>query len=208
MFYMFKMTIFVSTHNYLLKSLKFVIEQNHFIDLTIDSPIIVIVNLYNLIPKRTIKAFLPRNYGDMESPTVTIFDGGIRGQSNNLDFYSFVDYVVQYGMNVNQVLEIIVTKFFTSHQLADTIICKLPQMIQKYRSNIVIILHLFATYKQLHLSEMKWLLGHMVKSIHNIPESIIAAVFSPVVIDYFRKVIDNKLKKTKIPTNKQNREMK
>jgi hypothetical protein len=130
---MFKMTIFVSTHNYLLKSLKFVIEQNHFIDLTIDSPIIVIVNFYNLIPKRTIKVFLPRNYEDMESPTVTIFDGDIRGQSNNLDFYSFV---------------------------------------------------------------------------HNIPESIIAVVFSSVVIDYFRKVIDNKLKKTKIPTNKQNREMK
>jgi dsRNA-specific ribonuclease len=48
----------------------------------------------------------------------------------------------------------------------------------------------------------------MVKSIHNISESIIAAIFSPVVIDNFRKVIDNKLKKSKIITtkNKQNRE--
>jgi dsRNA-specific ribonuclease len=80
-------------------------------------------------------------------------------------------------------------------------------MIQKYRSNIVIITDLFATYKQLHLSERKWLLGHMVKSIHNISESIIAAIFSPVVIDDFRKVIDNKLKKSKIiTTNKQKRE--
>ena len=48
----------------------------------------------------------------------------------------------------------------------------------------------------------------MVKSIHNISESIIVAIFSPVVIDDFRKVIENKLKKSKImtPTNKQNRE--
>jgi hypothetical protein len=105
MFYMFKMILFVSTSNYLLKSFKFVIEQNHFIDLTIDSPI--------------------------------------------------------------------------------------------------------AINEQLHFSERKWLLSHMVMPIHNIPEPIIVAVFSPVVIDYFRKVIDNKQKKkTKIPTNKQNREMK
>ncbi|MGZ8890628.1 MAG: hypothetical protein ACXW0J_04420 [Nitrososphaeraceae archaeon] len=164
MFYKFKKTL-VSAHDYLLKSFKFVIEQNHFIDLIIDSPIIV--NLYNLIPKLTIKALLPRNYGDMESPTVTIIDGGIRGQSNNLDFYSFVDYVVQYGVNVNQILEIIVTKSFTAHQLADTIICKLPKMIQKYRSNIVIIMDLFATDEQLHLSEKQWLPGHM-KSIQKL----------------------------------------
>ncbi|MGZ5470937.1 MAG: hypothetical protein ACXWE0_04630 [Nitrososphaeraceae archaeon] len=64
-------------------------------------------------------------------------------------------------MNVNQVLEIIVTKSFTAHQLADTIICKLPKMIQKYRSNIVIIMDLFAIDEQLHLSEKQWLLGHM-----------------------------------------------
>ena len=81
-------------------------------------------------------------------------------------------------------------------------------MIQKYRSNIVIITDLFSTDEQLHLSERKWLLGHMVKPIHNISESIIVAVFSPVVIGDFRKVIDNKLKKSKIITtkNKQNRE--
>jgi hypothetical protein len=70
-------------------------------------------------------------------------------------FYKFKE-----GVNVNQVLEIIVTKFFTAHQLADTIIYKLPKMIQKYRSNIVIT-DLFATDEQLHLSEKQWLLGHM-----------------------------------------------
>lgn len=50
----------------------------------------------------------------------------------------------------------------------------------------------------------------MVKSIHNISESIIAVVFSPVVIDDFKRVIDNKLKKSKIITTKQTkqREMK
>ena len=74
-------------------------------------------------------------------------------------FYKFKKRV-----NVNQVLEIIVT---TAHQLADTIICKLPKMIQKYRSNIVIIMDLFATDEQLHLSEKQCLLGHM-KSIQKL----------------------------------------
>ena len=206
MFYKFQNTFFVLSH-YLLKSFKFNIQQNQFIDLTIGSPTIF-VNLYNLIPKLTIKALLPRNYGGMESPTVTIIDGGIRGHSNHLDFYSFIDYAIQYGINVNSALErIIITRSFTAHQLANTVICKLPKMIQKYRSNIVIITDLFATDEQLHLSERKWLVSHMVKSIHNISESIIAAIFSPVVIDDFRKVIDNKLKKSKIiTTNKQNTE--
>ena len=202
-----KKTLFVSSHHYLLKSFKSNIEQNQLVDLTIGSPTIFI-NLYNLILKLTVKALLPRNYRGMKSSTVTIIDGSIRGHSNHLDFYSFIDYAIQYCMNVNSVLErIIVTRSFTAHQLADTLICKLPKMIQKYRSNIVIITDLFATDKQLHLSERKWLLGHMVKSIHNISESIIAAIFSPVVIDDFRKVIDNKLKKSKIiTTNKQNGE--
>ena len=210
MFYKFENTFFVSAHDYLLKSFKFDLQQNQLVDLTIGSPTIFI-NLYNLIPKLTIKALLPRNYGGMESPTVTIIDGAIRGHSNHLNFYSFIDYAIQYRMNVNSVLErIIITRSFTAHQLANTIICKLPKMIQKYRSNIVIITDLFATDEQLHLSERKWLLGHTVKSIHNISESIIAVVFSPVVIDDFKRVIDNKLKKSKIITTKQTkqREMK
>jgi hypothetical protein len=50
-------------------------------------------------------------------------------------------------------------------------------------------------------------LGHIIKSIHDISESIIAAVFSPVVIEDFRKVIDNNPKSEIITTtNKQNRE--
>jgi len=207
MFYKFENTFFISAHDYLLKLFKFDLQQNQLVDLTIGSPTFF-VNFYNLIPKLTIKALLPRNYGGLESPTVTIIDGVIRGHSNHLDFYSFIDYAIKYGINANSALErIIITRSFTAHQLANTIICKLPKMIQKYRSNIVIITDLFATDKQLHLSERKWLLGHMVKSIHNISESIIAAIFSPVVIDDFRKVIDNKLKKSKIiTTNKQKRE--
>ena len=161
-----------------------------------------------MIPKLAVKALLPKKYNSLDSPTVMIIDGNIRGQPTHLEFYNFVDYAIKYGMNVNSVLErIIVTRSFTAHQLADTLICKSPKMIQKYRSNIVIITDLFATDKQLHLSERKRLLGHMVKSIHNISASIIAAIFSPVVIDDFRKVIDNKLKKSKIiTTNKQIRE--
>jgi len=207
MFYKFENTFFVSAHDYLLKLFKFDLQRNQLVNLIIGSPTFFI-NFYNLIPKLTIKAFLPKNYGGLESPTtVTIINSVIRGHSNHLDFYSFIDYAIKYGINVNSALErIIITRSFTDHQLANTVICKLPKMIQKYRSNIVIITDLFATDEQLHLSERRWLFGHIIKSIHDISKSIIAAVFSPVVIDDFRKVIDNNLKSEIITTtNKQNR---
>ena len=203
MFYKFENPYFVSANDYLLKSFKFDIRKNQLIDLTIGSPTLF-VNFYNLIPKLAIKALLPKNYGGLESPTLTIIDGSIRGQSTHLDFYNFIDYTIQYGMNVNSVLErIIVTRSFTAHQLADTIICKLSKIIQKYKSNIVIITDLFATDEQLPLSERKWLLNHMIKSINSISGSIITAVFSHAVIDGFRKVIDSNILKSKTITQHQ-----
>jgi hypothetical protein len=134
-----------------------------------------------------------------------IIDGNIRGESTHLDFYNFVDYAIQYGMNVNSALErIIVTRSFTAHQLANTVICNLTKMIQNYKSNIVIITDLFATDEQLHISERKWLLQHMVKSINCISESIFTVIFSPVMINGFQKVIGNKIRKSKI-NNKYNK---
>ena len=59
MFYKFENTFFVSAHDYLLKSFKFDLQQNQLVDLTIGSPTFF-VNFYNLIPKLTIKALLPR----------------------------------------------------------------------------------------------------------------------------------------------------
>jgi hypothetical protein len=76
-------------------------------------------------------------------------------------------------------------------------------MTQKYKSNVVIITDLFATDEQLHLSERKWLLNHMVESINSISELIIAAVFSPVIIDGFQKVISSNTQRSKkLTTNK------
>jgi hypothetical protein len=189
--------VFVSAHDYLLKSLRIDIQNNQLIDLTVGSPTIFL-NLYDLIPKLAIKALLPRKYGGIESPSVTIIDGNIRGRSSHLDFYSFIDHAIQYGINVESVLErIIVTRSFTAHQLADTIICKLPNMIQKYKSNLVLITDLFVTDETLHNSERKWLLNHIVNSIKRISESIIA-IFSPVTIEGIQKVINVNTQKSKI----------
>jgi hypothetical protein len=197
MFYKIENTFFVSAHDYLLKSFQINIQKNQLIDLTISAPTLFL-NLYNVIPKLAVKALLPRNYNGLESPTVVIVDGNIRGKSTHLDFYSFVDYAIQYGMNINSTLErIIVTRSFTAYQLADTIICNLSKMIQKYKSNIIIITDLFATDEQLHLSERKRLLQHMVKSINSISESIIAAIFSPVMIDGFQKIVGNNMRNQK-----------
>jgi hypothetical protein len=193
MFYKIENPFFVSAHEYLLKSFKFDWQKNQLIDLTINNPTLFL-NLYNLISKLAVKALLPRKHNGLESPTVMIIDGSIRGQSTHLDFYSFVDYAIQYGMNVNSVLErIIVVRSFTIHQLADTIIHNLTKMIQKYKSDIVIIIDLFATDEQIHLAERKRLLQYMVKSINCISKSIITAVFSPVMIGGFQKIVRNNI---------------
>ncbi|MGE0243752.1 MAG: hypothetical protein AB7P56_07470 [Nitrososphaeraceae archaeon] len=198
MFYKIEHPFFVSAHDYLLKSFQIDIQKNNLVDLTIGTPTLFL-NFYNLIPKLAVKALLPRKHSGLDSPTVTIIDGNIRGQSTHLDFYNFVDYAIQYGMNVNSALErILVARSFTAHQLANTIICNLTKMILKYKSNIVIITDLFATDEQLHISERKWLLQHMVKSINSISESIIMVIFSPVMIDGFQKSYwkqDTKIKK-------------
>jgi hypothetical protein len=100
MFSNLQKTLFVSAYDYLLKSFKFNIQQNQLVDLTIGS-LNIFVNLYNFIPKPSIKVLLPRNYDGIESPSVTIIDSSsIRGHSNHLDFYSFIDYAIQYGINV------------------------------------------------------------------------------------------------------------
>ncbi|HET8792609.1 MAG TPA: hypothetical protein VFM31_02355 [Nitrososphaeraceae archaeon] len=201
MFYKIENPFFVSAHEYLLKSFQIDIQKNHLVDLTIGSPTLFL-NFYNLIPKLAVKALLPKKYNGLDSPTVMIIDGNIRGQPTHLDFYNFVDYAIKYGMNVNSALErIIVARSFTAHQLANTIICNLTKMIQKYKSNIVIITDLFATDEQLHISERRWLLQHMVKSINCISESIITVIFSPVMVDGFQKVIGNKIRKSKNNNN-------
>ena len=197
MFYKIENPFFASAHDYLLKSFQIDIQKNHLVYLTIGSPILFL-NFYNLIPKLAVKALLPRKHSGLDSPTVMINDGNIRGESTHLDFYNFVDYVIQYSMNVNSSLErIIVARSFTAHQLANTIICNLTKMIQQYKSNIVIITNLFATDEQTHISERRWLLQHMVKSIYCIFESIITVIFSPVMINGFQKVIRNKTRKSK-----------
>jgi hypothetical protein len=204
MFYKIENPFFVLAHDYLLKSFQIDIQKNHLVDLTIGTPTLFL-SLYNLIPKLAIKALLPRKHSGLDSPTVMIIDGNIRGESTHLDFYNFVDYAIHYGMNVNSALErIIVTRSFTAHQLANTVICNLTKMIQNYKSNIVIITDLFATDEQLHISERKWLLQHMVKSINCISESIFTVIFSPVMINGFQKVIGNKIRKSKI-NNKYNK---
>ena len=201
MFYKIENPFFVSAHEYLLKSFQIDIQKNHLVDLTIGSPTLFL-NFYNLIPKLAVKALLPKKYSGLDSPTVMIIDGNIRGQPTHLDFYNFVDYAIKYGMNVNSALErIIVARSFTAHQLANTIICNLTKMIQKYKSNIVIITDLFATDEQIHISERKRLLQHMVKSINCISESIITVIFSPVMVDGFQKVIGNKIRKSKNNNN-------
>lgn len=193
--YEFGNTVFITAHEYLLKSIKLKLQKNKTFDLMVGSPILF-VNFSELIPELCIRTLLPRNYGGIESPTVMIIDGNTNNYNllNKIDFHNCVEQALKYGMDINSVLErIIITRSFTIYQLANIIIYDLSKLIKKYKSNLVIItIDLFTiNEKQFSISEKQRLLHHIIKKIHNISDSIIV-VFSSIEIEGFRKMINHK----------------
>ena len=193
--YEFGNIVFITAQEYLSRSIKLKIQENKTINIIAGSPTLF-VNFSKVIPELCIRALLPRNYGGIESQTVIIIDGNTNNYnlSNKIDFDNCVEQARRYGIDINSVLErIIITRSFTIYQLANTITYDLFKLIKKYKSNLVIITIDLFTNNEEHFnrSEKQWFLHHIIKNIHNISDSIIA-VFSPIKINGFKKVINYK----------------
>jgi hypothetical protein len=68
-------------------------------------------------------------------PYVTSVDAG-----NSLDFYQFVDFIRQYGLDIKETLQrIVVSRSFTVHQLTNLIINELPNIIRQLDTCLVIV---------------------------------------------------------------------
>ena len=98
------------------------------------------------------------------SPYVVIVDAG-----NSLDFYRFVEFIRQYGLDMKETLQrIVVSRAFTIHQLTNLIVNELPNIIRQLDTCLVIIpdlLHMFTHDPNIDHKEAKHLIKEIVSVI-------------------------------------------
>jgi hypothetical protein len=107
---------------------------------------------------------MSKRVGGFDAPNIIIIDGG-----NSLDFYLFVNFARQYGLDTKSILQqIIVSRAFTVYQLTDLIITELPKIIQHYNSNMVVIsnfLEMFLREPRLDINEAEYLIREVKHSL-------------------------------------------
>ncbi len=100
-------------------------------------------------------------------PYVVIVDAG-----NSLDFYQFVEFIRQYGLDIKETLQrIVVSRAFTVHQLTNLIINELPNIIRQLDTCLIIVpdlLHMFTHDPNIDRKEAKHLIKEIVSTIRKI----------------------------------------
>jgi DNA-directed RNA polymerase subunit RPC12/RpoP len=95
-----------------------------------------------LMTRLSIRSLLSKRQGGVGSPFVITIDAG-----NSLDFFQYVNFARQYGLDIEKILQrIIVSRAFTVYQLADLVINKLPEVIKQFDTRLVVVsdlLHMF-----------------------------------------------------------------
>ena len=103
-------------------------------------------------------------------PYIVIVDAG-----NSLDFYQFVEFIRQYGLDIKETLQgIVVSRTFTVHQLTNLIINELPSIIRKLDTCLVIVpdlLHMFTDDPNVDHNEARHLIKEIVSTIRKIAVS-------------------------------------
>jgi len=130
-----------------------------------------------IIERLCVRAQMPTRYGGFDASSVLVVDG-----ANSSDIYQCTDFAKLYGMNVNKVLQnIISSRAFTVYQLANLITNELLKTICQYNSKIVIIsdlLYFFAGKDSTYLDEqeMKLILKEIVLSLQQIKKECLVIV--------------------------------
>ncbi len=154
--------------NYKGDTLDFGIEKlDYLVNFSNDDRVCVVGNkkYTNMIVTRLcIRALMSKRVGGFDAPNIIIIDGG-----NSLDFYLFVNFARQYGLDTKSILQqIIVSRAFTVYQLTDLIITELPKIIQHYNSNMVVIsnfLEMFLREPRLDINETEYLIREIKHSL-------------------------------------------
>jgi hypothetical protein len=100
-------------------------------------------------------------------PYVVIVDAG-----NSLDFYQFVEFIRQYGLDIKETLQrIVVSRAFTVHQLTNLIISELPNIIKPLETCLIIVpdlLHMFTHDPNIDPKEATYLIKEIISAIRKI----------------------------------------
>ena len=123
-----------------------------------------------LMTRLSIRPLLSKRQGGVGSPFVITIDAG-----NSLDFYQYVNFARQYGLDIQEILQrIIVTRAFTVYQLADLVINELPEVIKQFDTCLVVIsdlLHMFTHDPNVDRKEGIYLIKEIVFAIRKISMS-------------------------------------
>ncbi|NND86143.1 MAG: hypothetical protein HKM23_02195 [Nitrosopumilus sp.] len=142
----------------------------HFLTLN-DKLSISGIQTQKIIERICVRAQLPSRYGGLNSK-VLLVDG-----ANSSDLYQCVDFAQQYGLNVNKILDgVISSRAFTVYQLANTVIAELPNIVKKHDVKIVIItnlLYYFTNDLRLDTNEMKMILKEIIKTLNKIQDCLV-----------------------------------
>ena len=145
-------------------------DSLHFLTLN-DKVCISGIHTQKLIERLCVRTQMSSRYGGLNSK-VLLVDG-----ANNSDLYLCVDFAQQYGLNVNKILDgIVSSRTFTAYQLANTIINNLPHAVKQYDVKVVVITNLlnyFTNDPYLDAHEMKMILKEIVKTLNRIENCLV-----------------------------------
>jgi DNA-directed RNA polymerase subunit RPC12/RpoP len=124
--------------------------------------------IYSLYLSLRHKGFsLSSNSSSSLMPYVLIVDAG-----NSLDFYQFVEFIRQYGLDIKETLQrIVVSRAFTVHQLTNLIVNELPNINRQLDTCLIIVpdlLHMFTHDPSIDRKEAKYLIREIVSAIRKI----------------------------------------
>jgi len=129
------------------------------------------IHVQKIIERMCVRAQLPHRYGGLDTD-VLLIDG-----ANSSDLYQCIDFAQQYGLDVNKILDgIISSRAFTVYQLANTIIQELPYAIKQYNVKVVVITNLlnyFTNDPHLDTNEMKIILKEIIKTLDKIQDCLV-----------------------------------
>ena len=142
------------------------------------------IHTQKLIERICVRAQLPSRYGGLDSK-VLLVDG-----SNSSDIYQCVEFAQQYGLNVIDTLDgIISSRAFTVYQLTNIIIHELSSTIKQYDVKVVIItnlLYYFTNNPYLDTVEVSSILKEITKTLNKIQNCLVVVSLGfPTQYDIF-----------------------
>jgi Rad51 protein len=119
---------------------------------------------HTLIARLCVRALMSKRQGGFDCQNILFVDSG-----NSVDVYQYMNFARQYGLDIKKVLQsIIASRSFNLYQLANTIMYKLPKVIQQYNPKIIVIsdlLDMFSCDPQILIEEAEHTIKEIINSI-------------------------------------------